>query len=166
MRLPKSIVLLRHGRTAWNRADTLIGQKDIPLDDGGRHDARSAIRFLTGIDAIYSSPLSRCKETAEIIGAALGLEIVFLDGLKERHWGIYEGRPKRERDKYKDPEGGETIDDFRARVEQEMLKIGNVRPLLVTHSGVIRLLLDRPNASIPHAVPLEMILENVYSVKR
>lgn len=156
MRLPKSIVLLRHGRTAWNRVEFLIGQKNIPLDDGGRQDARNAIRFLTGIDAVYSSPLSRCRETAEIIGVGLGLKVVLLDGLMERHWGVYEGRPKSERDKSQDPEGGETIEQFRARVDEVFLHISGVKPLVVTHSGVIRLLCSQPGALIPHAEPIEI----------
>ncbi|MSU90612.1 histidine phosphatase family protein, partial [Rhodobacteraceae bacterium 2CG4] len=35
-----TIILLRHGRTAWNRAGIVIGQRDVPLDAGGRHEAQ------------------------------------------------------------------------------------------------------------------------------
>lgn len=162
----KTIVLVRHGRTSWNRAEILIGQKDIPLDNGGREEARRAVRTLTGIDAIYSSPLSRCKETAKIIGSRLGLQVVLLDGLAERHWGVFEGRPKSERDGSQYPEGGETIEGFRARVKEMLPRLVGVRPLVVTHSGVIRLFCAKPNALVPHAEPIEMSFDTVVSMTR
>lgn len=40
------IVVIRHGRTMWNRYGILIGQRDIPLDAGGRQEARMAVRSL------------------------------------------------------------------------------------------------------------------------
>lgn len=153
------VILLRHGRTPWNRAGILIGQKDIPLDAGGREEARTVVQSLTEIDAIYSSPLSRCQETADIIGAGLGLPVTFLSGLAERHWGIFEGRPKSDRDRSRDPQGGETIEAFRARVAAVLPHLVGARPLVVTHSGVIRLLLSDPGASIPHAQPIELSAE-------
>ncbi|WP_072297345.1 histidine phosphatase family protein [Paracoccus sp. SM22M-07] len=166
MSSPKTIVLLRHGRTAWNRAGILIGQKNIPLDNGGRREAGRAVRSLTGIDAIYSSPLSRCKETAEIIGASLGLRVVLLMGLSERHWGVLEGRPKSERDRSQNPEGGETIDAFRSRVAEILPHLAGTRPLVVTHSGVIRLLCAQPNTLVPHAKPIELSFGTIESVGR
>lgn len=156
---PTTIVLLRHGQTAWNRAGILIGQRDIPLDAVGHKEARKVVRSLTGIDAIYSSPLSRCQETATIIGAGLDLQVSVFSGLSERHWGVFEGRPKSERDQSRDPEGGETAEAFRARVAETLPHLVGARPLVVTHSGVIRLLLSDPLASIPHAAPIEFPVE-------
>jgi len=150
----------------WNRADILIGQRDIPLDAGGRQEARRAVRLLTGIDAIYSSPLSRCKESADIIGACLGLPVTLFKGLSERHWGVLEGRPKSERDRSQDPEGGESTEGFRARVVETLPHIVGARPLLVTHSGVIRLLCAHPPAVIQHAEPIELPFEAVASLRR
>lgn len=162
---PTTIVLLRHGRTAWNRAEILIGQRDIELDAGGRQEARWAVRSLAGINAIYSSPLSRCKESAEIIGACLGLPVTVLKGLSERHWGILEGRPKSERDRCQNPEGGETTEGFHARVVDTLTHIVGARPLIVTHSGVIRLLCDNSSAVIPHAEPIELPFEKFALLK-
>lgn len=156
MRPPTTIVLLRHGQTTWNRYGILIGQRDIPLDAGGHQEARRAVRSLTGIDAIYSSPLSRCEETAAIIGAGLGLPVTIFSGFSERHWGVFEGRPKSERDRSRDPEGGETAEAFCARVMKTLHHLVGARPLVVTHSGVIRLLLSDPLVSIPHAEPIEL----------
>lgn len=159
MRSPAKVILLRHGQTPWNRAGILIGQKDIPLDDGGRQEARRVVRALTGTDVIYSSPLSRCQETAAIIGAGLGLPVTILPGLSERHWGVFEGQPKTGRDRFRDPEGGETAEAFRARVAAVLPHLVGERPLVVTHSGVIRLLLADHCASIPHAQPIELSTE-------
>lgn len=159
MRPPTKIILLRHGQTPWNRAGILIGQRDIPLDVDGQRDARNVVRLLTGVDAIYSSPLSRCQETAAIIGACLDLPVTILSGLSERHWGVFEGRPKSERDRSQDPEGGETGEAFRARVTESLRHVVGAMPLVVTHSGVIRLLLSDPHASIPHAAPIEFPAE-------
>lgn len=160
------IVVIRHGRTMWNRCGILIGQRDIPLDAGGRQEARMAVRSLQGIDAIYSSPLARCKETASIIGDCLGLPVALLNGLSERNWGIFEGRPKLERDRSQNPEGGESTEEFRARVTETLPHIIGARPLLVTHSGVIRLLFAHPNAVIPHAEPIELPVEKMASFLR
>lgn len=164
--LTTKIVVIRHGRTMWNRSGILIGQRDIPLDAGGRLEARRAVRSLAGTDAIYSSPLARCKETAGIIGACLGLPITLIEGLSERHWGAFEGRPKLERDRFQDPEGGESTQEFRARVVEALPHIVGARPLIVTHSGVIRLLCADPNAVIPHAEPIELPLEKFSSLRR
>ncbi|WP_272009290.1 histidine phosphatase family protein [Roseovarius sp. ZX-A-9] len=163
---PTTIVLLRHGRTTWNRAGILIGQKDIPLDAGGRQEAKSAVGSLAGIDAIYSSPLSRCRETASIIGECLELPVTFIRGLSERHWGAFEGRPKSERNRSQDPEGGESAEAFRARVEETLRHIVGAKPLIVTHSGVIRLLCAHPHEVIPHAEPIESSYEKVASLRR
>lgn len=154
-----TIVLLRHGRTNWNCAGILIGQRDIPLNAGGQQEARRAVRLLPEIDAIYSSPLSRCKETAAIIGAGLGLPVTLFSGLSERHWGVFEGRPKSERDQSRDPEGGETAEAFRSRIAETLPHLVGSRPLVVTHSGVIRLLRSNPLACIPHAEPIELSAE-------
>lgn len=162
---PPTIVLLRHGRTAWNREEILIGQKDIPLDIGGRQEVESAVEALAGVDAIYSSPLTRSRETAEIIGGRLGLQVELLHGLSERHWGVFEGRPKLERDQSREPEGGETTVEFRERVLKTLQFIEGERPLVVTHSGVIRLLSSQPTSQIPHAEPIELSSERVMSLR-
>jgi broad specificity phosphatase PhoE len=159
--LKAKMVVIRHGQTMWNRLGILIGQQDIPLDSGGRQEARAAVRSLTGIDAIYSSPLVRCTETAGIIGGYFGLPVTLLKGLSERRWGVFEGRPKLERDLSKDPEGGENTEEFRARVVETLPHLVGARPLIVTHSGVIRLLCADPTAVIPHAEPIELPFEKV-----
>jgi phosphoserine phosphatase len=62
-------LLVRHGETDWNRAGKFQGQIDVPLNDNGRNQASLAAEFLKTIeiDFAFTSPMSRPKETAQII---------------------------------------------------------------------------------------------------
>jgi broad specificity phosphatase PhoE len=65
------IYLVRHGRTAWNKGEVFRGTADVPLDDVGRQQAHlvrgALVALAPGARFIYCSPLSRAKETAEIV---------------------------------------------------------------------------------------------------
>jgi broad specificity phosphatase PhoE len=76
----------------------LHGITDIPLNEKGLRQAREAAQALKSINAknLYTSPLKRCLETAEIIGRHMGLAPNTLDGLKELNFGWLEGRPFRD----------------------------------------------------------------------
>ncbi|NLD95435.1 MAG: histidine phosphatase family protein, partial [Fibrobacter sp.] len=85
---------VRHGQTQWNLEGRLQGSSDIPLNQTGRAQAAAAVQVLgTGRwDAIVSSPLSRARETAQIIADGLGLELgPAYDLLVERDYGQGEG---------------------------------------------------------------------------
>jgi uncharacterized phosphatase len=91
-----TFAFIRHGQTNWNRDERLQGSSDIPLNDLGREQAADAVAVLgatgTQWDAIVSSPLSRARETAEIIADGLGIELgPTYDDLIERHYGDGEG---------------------------------------------------------------------------
>ena len=85
--------LVRHGRTAWNSEGRIQGQTDLPLDELGWQQAQLvAVRLKNiAVAAIYSSPLQRARQTAEMIGAALNLPITFDDRLKEYDFGAVSG---------------------------------------------------------------------------
>ncbi len=85
--------VLRHGQTDWNLDARLQGSTDIPLNDTGREQARKAADILRdhGLERIIASPLSRALETAQIVGAALGLETTTDVRLIERNFGRFEG---------------------------------------------------------------------------
>jgi len=90
--------LIRHGATANNdaRPVRLQGRRTDPgLSDQGRDQAERTVRFLSGhtIDAVYSSPLRRARETAEPIARAHGLAVEIVDELIEVDVGVWEGRP-------------------------------------------------------------------------
>lgn len=89
-----SFYFMRHGQTDWNARQILMGQKDIPLNNLGKEQAKKAIQQVQDlqIKTIYTSPLIRALETAEIIATALNIELIILENLKEVDFGIYEGK--------------------------------------------------------------------------
>ncbi|HWU49787.1 MAG TPA: histidine phosphatase family protein [Asticcacaulis sp.] len=88
-----SFFVLRHGQTDWNAQARLQGSTDIPLNDTGRQQARLAAGFLAdeGITRIIASPLSRALETAQIVGARIGVASETDPRLTERNFGLFEG---------------------------------------------------------------------------
>lgn len=91
---PMKLGFVRHGQTQWNLEGRLQGTSDIPLNGTGRDQARAAVAVLAegGWDAIVSSPLSRARETAQLIAAGLGLELgPSYDLLIERDYAQGEG---------------------------------------------------------------------------
>ncbi len=88
------VLLVRHGQTDWNAAARIQGASDVPLNAAGRAQAAQLARTLASgerAEAIYSSPLSRAMETAEIIGSALGLAVIPAAELTELSFGDWEG---------------------------------------------------------------------------
>ncbi|MGN0391100.1 MAG: histidine phosphatase family protein [Wujia sp.] len=88
------IYIVRHGETLWNKEKRLQGRTDIDLNENGRDLARKTGEALmnTRIDRIYSSPLMRARETAELIRNGREIEIVTDDRLKELCFGSFEGQ--------------------------------------------------------------------------
>lgn len=94
------IYLVRHGETEWNRVGRWQGVTDIPLSDVGRAQARALGETLAGhgIDRVYSSHLTRARETAEIVTATweLAPPIQIDPRLRERGYGSFEGLTREE----------------------------------------------------------------------
>lgn len=87
------LYLIRHGRTAFNRERVFRGRIDLPLDEGGRAEAEALARRLkgSGIQALYSSPLLRARQTAAVIAEALGLEVRIAPELIDLDFGLWQG---------------------------------------------------------------------------
>src|SRR5690242_8781601 len=87
------LYLVRHGETATNRARLIQGWNREPLNALGRWQAERAGARLAraGLRALYASPLDRARETAAIIGRAVGLEVVLAEGLREMNTGSVSG---------------------------------------------------------------------------
>lgn len=89
------LLLVRHGRSTWNAERRWQGWADPPLDDVGREQAhRLAGRLREDGEtmvALYTSPLRRAQETAEIIGETMGLPVIPDERLKERDVGDITG---------------------------------------------------------------------------
>lgn len=153
---------VRHGETEANKAGILQGQMDIPLSEKGRRQARAVSAALSPVrlDAIYSSDLSRARETAEAIAEGRGIPVFLDERLRELNMGAISGltiqqsrerfpefHKELERDPYgtRRPGGGESRLDVRARVESlldeiyERHKDGAVA--VVSHGGPINAVL-------------------------
>lgn len=87
------LYIIRHGKTDWNEQRKLQGRTDIPLNENGRKMANEAAKEYESIhfDLCYSSPLSRARETAEILMKDRGIPIITDERLIEMSFGIYEG---------------------------------------------------------------------------
>lgn len=90
------VYLIRHGQTDWNLVGRFQGIEDIPLNQTGRKQALECGEILQQthipFDCILTSPLCRARETAEILGNALGLpNIQIEENLKERDFGKISG---------------------------------------------------------------------------
>lgn len=160
------LVLVRHGETAWNRDRRIQGHLDTPLNDEGLRQARAAARRLAADarrtraageapPALVASDLQRCRQTAEPIAAALGVEPSFDARLRERNFGVFQGRTYAEilrddaaraaRWQARDPdleiEGGESLRVFARRVEDALASLAAAHAgrtlVVVTHGGVL-----------------------------
>jgi uncharacterized phosphatase len=152
-----TIGLLRHGQTNWNIDFRLQGVTDIPLNETGIEQAKVAGQVLSTAadfgqswDLILSSPLSRARDTALMVSAALGIEGVDIeDLLLERSFGEAEGLSHEEwKAKYDDTNhvpGGETLEQLEARawilLRQLAENYSGKRVLTVSHGALIRTLL-------------------------
>jgi broad specificity phosphatase PhoE len=137
-----TLLLVRHGETDWNAEGRLQGHTDRPLNAHGRAQAKDLAERLSGegADAIYASDLSRAKETAEIVGARLGLTVVIDADLREKNWGNWEGLTGDERIHVEFE--GESTKDHRDRVLRAVERIARRHPgqrvVVVTHGGSLR----------------------------
>ena len=87
------LYLIRHGQTDQNKKKCLQGRSDIELNDYGRELAVKTAEGLqeVKIDMIFTSPLKRAAETAEIIRRGRDIPLMEEEGLLEISFGVYEG---------------------------------------------------------------------------
>jgi probable phosphoglycerate mutase len=137
-----TLLLIRHGETDWNAAGRLQGHTDRPLNEYGRRQARELADRLArdGIQAVYASDLARARETAEILGARLGLDVVVDPDLREKNWGSWEGLTSDERAQIEFE--GESTEAHRERVLRAVQRIAEAHPgervAVVMHGGSLR----------------------------
>lgn len=136
------MLLVRHAETDWNADGRLQGQTDRPLSEFGRRQAREVAEALAGeqLDAVYASDLARARDTAEPIGARLGLPVFLDPDLREKDWGTWEGLSAVERDRVEFV--GESTADHGARTLRALRRIAARNPgghvVVVTHGGSVR----------------------------
>lgn len=150
-----SLSVIRHGETDFNKQGKFHGITDIELNETGRKQAIEAKdKINNDYDVIVCSPLTRARQTAEIVNEKLGSEIIENDLLKERDFGNLEGltweeyetkhpeeASKNNPDFQENLEKGESIKDVERRVQEfvDWLKSTSYKNvLIVTHAGIIR----------------------------
>lgn len=157
------ILLARHGETDWNAPPVRVqGWHDQPLNAEGRAQARALAERVAGegVVGLWTSHLSRARQTAAAVGAALDLEARVDTRLAESRCGRWEGRllEEIERDEpdawasyrragpaFRYP-GGESLGEHQLRVRAALRAVaaGPLPALVVCHGGSIRCaLLDR-----------------------
>jgi broad specificity phosphatase PhoE len=161
------ILLARHGQTTENAAGRILGRRDPPLSAAGRAEAAALADAVAGegLQALWTSPLLRARQTAAIVGERIGLEAVVLDSLIESRRGAWEGMS------YDDlargsPDllasfeagertfafpGGETMEDqiARTRTALDAIRAGPQPALVVAHAGTIRAALALCRRPVP-----------------
>ena len=87
------LILIRHGETIWNKDGRVQGLSDIELSDVGLDQAHKLAFSIQNVNikAIYSSPLKRAYQTAQIINEIHNVPIYLEPGLMEMHHGNFEG---------------------------------------------------------------------------
>ncbi len=157
---PTRIIAIRHGETAWNVNTRIQGQLDIGLNETGRWQAHRVALALAGetIKVVYSSDLLRAWDTALSIANATGLAVQTIEGLRERGFGVFEGKTFQEiekewpeqalrwrrREPEFEPQGGESLLRFRQRITQTVQTLAAQHPgeqiVVVAHGGVMDVL--------------------------
>jgi broad specificity phosphatase PhoE len=153
------IFLVRHGLTEWNRERIFRGRKDIPLSGNGRTQAGLTARYIARypVTRVYTSPLQRARETAEIIAGPHWVTVV--EELTDVDFGAWEGLPAEEvYEKYPAEyalyrsrpsrvhfPAGESLQDCRERTAAAFAGIvesePGASPVIVSHRVILKLLL-------------------------
>ncbi len=151
------LCIVRHGETTWNAEHRVQGQLDVPLNAIGHAQAEAASKVLAleKFDVIYSSDLSRARQTAQPTASLLSMEILREKDLRERHYGIFERLTYAEvkvrfpedyaRFEAREPEyafrTGESLKDFSARSIAVVSRIASAHEgqniLVFTHGGIL-----------------------------
>jgi broad specificity phosphatase PhoE len=168
------LLLARHGQTADNASGLILGRRDPALSElGGQQAAGLGIQaWARGVVAIWCSPLIRARQTASVVGQAIGVEPAVLEDLIESARGDWEGLPQtvlaqRTPELFAafeagDPDfvfpGGESIRSqvLRTRRALAVVAAGPQPALVVAHAGTIR----SAFIAVGRAVPPERALVN------
>jgi probable phosphoglycerate mutase len=179
------LFLARHGETDGNRQGLMLGHTDLPLNDVGIKHAQVLAKAFSGmnVDSIFSSDLSRARQTAEIIAIQLGKKLIVDKLLREMDYGDIDGIPisrikemeygkRREHDKFGFmAPNGESYREVLGRVVEFIKKyemdMEPTRTVIVSHLGTIRMFLystgqyDKEEAAalhFPHHAIAKLVL--------
>lgn len=144
------IGFVRHGVTAWNKEGRAQGSSDIPLDNEGIQAAEKLAMRLANEqwDSIFTSPMTRARQTADILASQSAIKVIEDDRLRERYGGLIEGTTEQERLErwginWRDTDLQlETAESVVTRglefVHEQIRKDPNQRLLLVSHGSFLK----------------------------
>lgn len=160
-----TLFLLRHGELVAQERRLLRGQAEAPLSERGQGEERALVRWLAsaggGLDQVWSSDLGRCQSLGEALSREFGVPLALDPRLREQHLGRFEGRdweqlsveyPQEVSAYWADyvhgrPPDGENLADVARRagefLDEHAEEWLGRRVALVTHAGVLRVLLCR-----------------------
>ena len=156
------IILVRHGHVDWLAPERFRGRAELPLSDFGRRQARAVASYIAATwkpEAVYTSPLGRCRDTGAAIAAAFRLEPQPVEGLADIDYGEWQGLTRDEAEERWPDEtelwfsaphlavipGGETLAAVLSRASAALRDIMRRHPdrtvAVVGHDSVNRVLL-------------------------
>jgi broad specificity phosphatase PhoE len=156
------IILVRHGHVDWIAPERFRGRAELDLSDLGRRQAQALANYTANtwrLDAIYTSPLGRCRDTSAAIAAPFRLEPQVADGLCDIDYGQWQGMTREQATErwphetelwFRAPHlaaipGGETLPALLSRAVAALREILRAHPsgtvVLVGHESVNRVLL-------------------------
>lgn len=165
------LYITRHGETMRNAEQRVLGRTDDPLSEKGLAQAQDLAERLkdTEFDMIFSSPLTRARQTAQAVADSKGMEVLVDERLIETNFGEFEGVPRyceeyqaAKRDHFKRYPGGESYFDMAYRIYDFLFMLKREYPdkrvLVVAHGGVCRIICnyfyDMENEEfVQHAFP-------------
>jgi len=153
-----TLLLVRHGETVWNAEGRVQGQQNSRLSERGREQGRLVAERLSrmNVEAVYCSDLGRARETAEMVAAPHHLTVKPAFALRERSYGVLEGKTLDEAARtqgvwfiawqadrlQQTPPGGESQADMYHRVMEALRTIAGAHAgqavVVVTHGGPIK----------------------------
>lgn len=167
------VYCIRHGESTYNAQRRLQGQSDLPeLSELGRRQSRAAGAALAAfpIEAIYSSPLRRAMQTAQLVASQLGVPVHPDPRLKEIDLGVFQDRLRSEvetlfpaewaRWQLADPDfaipGGESRRELAQRGQEafEAIRLARHRQAVVVSHGELLIVTIRALLGIPSQEPL------------
>ncbi len=173
------LIVVRHGETSWNQVTRIQGHTDIDLNDMGRWQAAQLATALADerLDAVYASDLRRAHETGHALAQAQGLVVQGNKGLRERCFGVLEGKTWQEIETQHpheaaqwrtrvpgwSPAGGESLEVLQTRVLATLNALAQrhvgEHVALVAHGGVLDIIY-RAATGLALQAPRSWLLKN------
>lgn len=153
------LLIVRHGETDWNADARVQGFSDIPMNAAGRAQVQRTAAALANdtIAAVYSSDLSRARDTGVILAARHELPVSEVPALRERCWGAWEGRSLTElavedpenyaslrAGQWVTPDGAEDYESLQSRIAGAIESIAAAHAdqsvIIATHGGPVKVI--------------------------